>query len=292
MTSDHPSEPHQHSANPPQEQFEAQPRHQAVRSRNEAFTQRTSTRIWSEEPSQDNPYIASSALCYGYDLFELMDKRSFVDVFYLLFRGQLPTKVEAQLLQTLMIALINPGPRHPATRAAMNTGIGKTNPMHILPIAAAVLGGEHRGGGEIEGAMRFLRKQQNLAADECARQLLEQEQTTNSDAQLMPGFGQTHGGIDLMAMAIAERLQKLEGAGNALQWGCEFAAALAPHGRGWLVTGVAAAVFADLGFQPRAGGALFQLLGAPGLIAHGLEVANKPFTAMPFIRDENYVIER
>lgn len=296
MTSDYPSGPNSSSPNPSiekasQEQPEAQPKHQAVRSRNEAFTQRTSTRIWSEEPSQDNPYIASSALCHGYDLFELMDKRSFVDVFYLLFRGQLPTKAEAQLLQTLMIALINPGPRHPATRAAMNTGIGKTNPMHILPIAAAVLGGEHRGGGEIEGAMRFLRKQQSLSANECALKLLEQEQT-HSGTQRMPGFGQTHGGIDLMAMAIATRLLKLEGAGDVLQWGCDFAAALAPQGRGWLTTGVAAAVFADLGFQPRAGGALFQLLGAPGLIAHGLEVANKPFTAMPFVSDENYVIER
>ena len=63
--------------------------HEKVRSRNEAFTQRTATRIWHEEPSEDNPYIAASALCHGYDLFELMEKRSFVEVFYLLFRGEL-----------------------------------------------------------------------------------------------------------------------------------------------------------------------------------------------------------
>jgi citrate synthase len=61
---------------------------------------------------------------------------------------------------------------------------------------------------------------------------------------------------------------------------------------GWLTTGVAAAVFCDLGFQPKIGGALFQLLGAPGLAAHGLELANKPITAMPYISDENYVIEK
>jgi citrate synthase len=276
--------------------LEHQPKHQEVRSRNEAFSQRTATRIWSEEPSQDNPYIATAALCHGYDLYELMDKRSFVDVFYLLFRAQLPSKAEAQLLQTLMIALINPGPRHPATRGAMNAGIGKTNPLHILPIASAVLGGDHRGGGAIESAMRFLRKQQNTDASECAQQLFIAPNTPTKDEELhehlMPGFGQSYGGIDLMATAIAERLQKLEGAGKALAWGCDFAAALEPKACGWLMTGIAAAVFADLGFQPRAGGALFQLLGAPGLIAHGLEVANKPITAMPFISDENYVIER
>src|SRR3982750_4204076 len=125
-------------------------KHEQVRSRNEPFAQRTATRIWHEEPSGDNPYIARSALCHGYDLFELMDKRSFVDVFYLLFRGELPSKADAQLLQTLMIALINPGPRHPATRAAMNTGVGKTDPVHILPIATAVLGGQHAGSGDVE----------------------------------------------------------------------------------------------------------------------------------------------
>lgn len=270
-------------------------KHDQVRSRNEPFVTRTATRIWSETPTPDNPYVASSAMCYGYDLFELMEKRSFVDVFFLLFRGELPDKLEAQLLETLMIALINPGPRHPATRAAMNVGVGKTDPLHILPIASTVLGGGYMGGGVIENAMRFLRKQQNNNASDFAATAFSQQNVTdvlNSSVQEIPGFGQHHGGVDLMAMSIAKRLIKLEGAGRALNWGCELANALQSRNCGWLPTGVAAAVFADLGFQPRAGGCLFQLLGAPGLVAHGLELANKPITNMPFVSDENYVIDR
>jgi citrate synthase len=267
-----------------------------VRSRNEPFTDRTATKIWSEEPSDDNPYIAKSALCHGYDLFELMEKRSFVDVFYLLFRGELPNKADAQLLQTLMIALINPGPRHPATRAAMNVGVGKTDPLHILPIASAVLGGNYLGGGEIESAMRFLRKEQKKDPFEFAKNISQQyvsgASTASGENSSAPGFGKFYGGVDLMSHAIAERLLTLDAAGDALKWGHKFATALEPQGGGWLTTGVAAAVFADLGFQPRVGGSLFQLLGAPGLIAHGLELANKPITAMPFVSDENYVIER
>lgn len=274
----------------------SEPKRVKVQSRNEPFSARAATRIWAEQPSTDNPYIATSALCHGYDLCELMDKRSFVDVFYLLFRGELPSAAEAQLLQSLMIALINPGPRHPATRAAMNVGVGKTNPLHILPIASAVLGGEHQGGGEIENAMRFLRKYQktnpvdwqHITADVDATD----ESADETPASPTPGFGKRHGGIDLLAAAIAERLVKLEAAGKALKWGDEFAKNLVPSGSGWLMTGVAAAVFADLGFQPKAGGALFQLLGAPGLVAHGLEVANKPITAMPYVSDANYTIER
>lgn len=263
------------------------PKRVKVESRNEPFSKRAATRIWSEEPSSDNPYIATSALCHGYDLFELMGKRSFVDVFYLLFRSELPTTAEAVLLQALMIALINPGPRHPATRAAMNVGVGKTNPLHILPIASAVLGGEHLGGGEIESAMRFLRKYQKTEPAN-----LQPQEGDTGPLVAMPGFGQRHGGVDLLASGIAARLLELAAAGRALQWGNKLAKVLAPNGSGWLMTGIAAAVFADLGFQPKAGGALFQLLGAPGLVAHGLEVANKPITAMPYVSDDNYVIER
>lgn len=273
-----------------------EPKRVKVQSRNEPFSARAATRIWAEQPSLDNPYIAASALCHGYDLFELMEKRSFVDVFYLLFRGELPSAAEAQLLQTLMIALINPGPRHPATRAAMNVGVGKTNPLHILPIASAVLGGEYQGGGEVENAMRFLRKNQKTNPVDWQRLASGLESTNDSEDEtptsITPGFGKRHGGIDIMAAGIAARLVKLDAAGKALKWGDDFAKTLAPSGSGWFITGVAAAVFADLGFQPKAGGALFQLLGAPGLVAHGLEVANKPITAMPYVSDANYTIER
>ncbi|GGY77665.1 hypothetical protein GCM10011613_22800 [Cellvibrio zantedeschiae] len=261
------------------------PKRIKVQSRNEPFSKRASTRIWSEEPSSDNPYIAQAALCHGYDLVELMEKRSFVDVFYLLFRGELPSPAQAQLLQALMIALINPGPRHPATRAAMNVGVGKTNPLHILPIASAVLGGEYLGGGEIENAMRFFRKYQQTNPAEL-------NELSLGDEQLMPGFGKRHGGVDLLAAAIANHLVTMDAAGDALKWGNQFAQLQAPKGIGWLTTGIAAAVFADLGFQPKYGGALFQLLGAPGLVAHGMEVANKPITAMPYVSDDNYVLER
>ena len=264
---------------------ESKPKKVKVRSRNEPFSARASTRVWHEVASDDNPYIAASAFCHGYDLFDLMEKRSFVDVFYLLFRGELPTASDAKLLECLMIGLINPGPRHPATRAAMNVGVGKTDPLHILPIAAGVLGGNYLGGGEIDEAMRFLRKHQKSDPEVFAESLIASERVTT------PGFGNKHGGIDLLAKGITERLSKMDGAGPALRWGMKFASALEPKGFGWLMTGIAAAVFADLGFQPKAGGALFQLLGSPGLVVHGLEVANKPITAMPYVSDSNYVIE-
>ena len=77
------------------------------------FDSKTITKIWQEIPSDYNPYLTEEIRCHGYDLFELIKKKSFVDVLFLLFVGELPTKEQTLLLETLLIGLINPGPRHP-----------------------------------------------------------------------------------------------------------------------------------------------------------------------------------
>lgn len=267
-------------------------KHQQVKKRDELFSAKMSTRIWEETPSEGNPYIASSARCHGYAITELVEKCSFIETLYLLFRGELPGEKEALLLEKLMIFLINPGPRHPATRAAMNAGIGKTNPEHILPISLTILGGAHLGAGEIEASMRFLRKYSRKSAEEAIEMLFKETVAPDEgDWHIAPGFGSRYGSIDVMPGEMAKRFAELDVDRKILKWGCEFAQLLAPHQMGWLMTGLAAAVFAELGFQPRYGAGLFQLLSAPGLLAHGMEQSNKPLTAMPFVKDEDYVIE-
>ena len=268
-------------------------RHDTVRRRSETFTQRPASRIWEELPAPENPYAAAGARCHGYDLLELMTKRSFVDVLYLLFQGELPSPEQAQLLEQLMIALINPGPRHPATRAAMCAGVGKTDSGQILPIALTTLSGAHLGAAEIEASMRFLRGElKNDPAATALTLLARVRPPAEGDWHLVPGFGCRFGGIDPLATRQARILAELPAAGKCLSWGNAFAQVLMEQGQGWLAPGLAAAVFADLGFQPRFGPGLFQLLTAPGLLAHGLEMANKPLTALPFIKDEDYIIER
>jgi len=267
-------------------------KHQQVKKRDEEFSQNITTKIWEETPDIKNPYIAGSSRCHGYELTELVEKCSYIEMFYLLFRGELPNKPEALLLEKLMVFLINPGPRHPATRAAMNAGVGKTDPEHILPIGLTILGGAHLGAGEIEAAMRFLRKHSRRPATQVADDLLKNSSRPDEgDWHIVPGFGSRYGSVDLMPNEMANTLASLDDDWKVLKWGCEFSRSLAAHQMGWLSTGLAAAVFADLGFQPRFGAGLFQLLNAPGLLAHGMEQANKPITAMPFVKDEDYVIE-
>ena len=264
-----------------------------TRLRDNQFAPRLRTQIWRETPTGDYPYIPSHSHLHGYDIFELLEKRSFVDVFYLLFQGELPTTGQARLLEALMVGLINPGTRHPATRAAINTGIGKTDTAHILPISLMAIGGKHLGGNEVPDAMRFLNKHYRNDPEDVISALLESSNPPKEgDWHITPGFGTRFSGIDAIPSKLAKTLSDIPSETPVLAWGTRFAALLEDQaGCGWLTTGVAAAVFSDLGIQPRAGAGLFQLVCAPGLLAHGLEMSNKPITAMPFIDDDHYVFE-
>ena len=263
-----------------------------VQRRDLTFASRVATEIWDEQPSSQNPYHAERCRCRGYDLFELMEKRSFVDMLYLLLLGELPTKNQARLLETLMIAFINPGPRHPAARAAVYAGCGRTLTTHILPISLAVLSGEHLGAAEVTAAMRFIKQHRKTAPRQVADDLLQRfTPPKEGDRRIAPGFGSRFNGIDPLSQSIAQRLKQLPGCGRAFQWGDVFSDLVGPQGMGWLSPGICAAVFLDLGFAPRAGAGLFQLICAPGLLAHGLELADKPINSIPFLDEEHYIIE-
>ena len=256
------------------------------------FASRTVTRLWQEIPTHDNPYLADSCCCHGYDILELAKKRSFPDVLFLLFQGELPTAEQAKMLETLLIAMINPGPRHPAVRAAMNAGVGKTYPQHLLPIGLSILGSGYLGGEEVIRAMEFLKRNREQDPEGVAAMLLRAERPKEGDWHITPGFGSRFGAIDPMPQKIAALVTDIPGRSDHIRWGDTFARAISPHRLGWLSTGIAAAVFCDLGFHPRAGAGLYQLLCAPGTLAHGLEVINKPITAMPFLDEDHFVIDQ
>jgi len=264
-----------------------------VKRRDDAFAEKSSTKIWQEIPCKDNPYITSEAYCHGYEIHDLMENCSFSDVFFLLYKSELPTKEQKELLEKLMIGLINPGPRHAATRAAMNTGVGKTNPVHILPISTIVMGGERDCAGAIEATMRFFRKNFRKCPEKIASEIAAKELEKDSPSRWhnVSGFGQHYGGLDIQAHKLAEHILQLPAAGDILRWAAILSKTLNNHNAGWLSIGVASAAFSDLGFHPKLGGPLFQLMSAPGLLAHGFEYVTKPLTAMPYVKDEDYVIK-
>lgn len=258
-------------------------------SRNTPFPERVRTRIWQEEPDGDNPWLARGARCHGYAHAELVRATGFADTIFLLLRGELPDPRQRQLMDRLLVSFCNPGPRHAATRAAMNAAASGTREASIGAIALALLGGEHLGSAEVEQAAAFLVARRREDPRALAGTLLAAESPAGEgDRRPAPGFGTLHGSIDPYTATLALPLIELAAADGPLAWASTLAASLAPGGCGWLQPGLAAAGALELGFGPRAAGALYQIASLPGLLAHALEVAGKGITAMPFVPDARY----
>ena len=255
-----------------------------VSARDEGFTEKVSTKVWLEESGEENPYLSEATYCYGYDLLELINKISYSDMMYLLLRGDLPSRDEAELFSSLLIAFINPGPRDQGSRAAVQAAIGRTDPLHILPIALSIFAGEYSGAKYISQSMKFIVRAPRRTVDESSLLI------TTEDSSNRLGYGRKYNDIDVMAGKILEKLCTLNGAGSCLDSALELHQALQAKKLGVMPHGVIAAALCDLGFLPKHAPAVMQLMSAPGMLAHGLEFVGKPRNQVPFLPDDKYEI--
>ena len=108
------------------------------------------TKIWREEPEPDNPFAAKKCFCAGYDVYDdLLGKASWAEYIYLLFKLEKPTAQQAKLLETIAVAIANPGIRDHSVRAAMNAGVGGSSSASALMAALAVGAGQYGGAREV-----------------------------------------------------------------------------------------------------------------------------------------------
>jgi citrate synthase len=259
-----------------------------IESRKEGSAQRIQTRITSELPSSQNPFIPEKVTWGGYDLFELVEKEGYLRVVFLLIKGDLPTAEQSRLLESIFVFFANPGTRHPATRAALTAAVTKTSAQNWLPIGLAVFGGQRGGAGEVEGAMRFIRSKYQNDTGKLAIELVQSRSREASDAtRVAPGFGRHFGGIDTFSAAAVKRLEEKHKT-KYLAWAGRLGEALEEHGFGILWAGIAAAMFLELGFHPRAGAGLAQMAASAGLLAHALEYSGKTMKDLPMVAEDDY----
>lgn len=254
-----------------------------VKPRDEGFVANVRTKIWNET-SADNPYIANKVSCYGYDLQALTSKVSYADMLYLLFRGELPDSGASELFNALLVAFINPGPRDNGSRAAIQASIGKTDTLHVLPIALSIFAGEQSGAKYINEATRFFVRAPKRSVADNIELLVEPE------SRLRYGFGAAYNSKDELAATLLQTLCETTGAGDSLATAQAINSELDARDFGIMRHGAFAAALADLGFLPKHAPALYQLISAPGMLAHGLEYVGKPRNQVPFLSDEFYEI--
>ncbi len=244
------------------------------------------TKIWCEEPEQDNPFAASKCLCAGYDVYgELINKASWFEYVYLLFKLERPGKWQAELLEKIAIAIANPGIRDHSVRAAMNAGVGGSTSASALMAALAVGAGQLNGAREVFLMMQWW---QECGCDPCKWEKMINEPPRNHRANVWgeiehtPGFdphGVSCAKPVLQTMAVLERVKS---DGN-ISWLMEHRAELEKMTNSPLsMTGLIATAFTDLEFSPDQGEIFYLMMRLPGAAVHALEQKQLGWKKYPF----------
>lgn len=235
------------------------------------------TRIWLEQAAPDNPFAAQSAHCHGYDVYgDMLGRARWVDMLYLLFRGEAPTEAQAALLEALAVALANAGPRDAAVHAAMCAGVGGSTSAASLMAALAVGAGQAGGAREVHLAMQ--RWTQGSSAGTANRIWPECDHP--------PGFDPNGRGCTKLVLQALDALAAVSPGQTLRRLQSQRAVLEAEAGLPLALTGVAAAALVDLGFTPDQGEMLHLLLRLPGAAAHALEQQGIGHRQFPFFAVE------
>ena len=244
------------------------------------------SRIWREEPEPDNPFAVRAAYCRGYDVFgQMVGNARWVEMLVLLLRDELPGAAELDMLEALAVALANPGPRDQSIHAAMCGGVGGSSAAASLIAALSVGAGRYRGAREVFDAMSAWETcGTDLGAWDsyCRRDTREEIVDTWPRREHPPGFDPHGVSTAATVCQLLETLARI-GATPRLRWLASQRRELEKTvGLPLDASGVAAAAFADLGFQPNEGEMLYLLLRLPGAVAHALEQERYGYKQFPF----------
>lgn len=243
------------------------------------------TRIWREDPEPDNPFATRAAYCRGYDVFgEMLGKARWVEMLALLFRDELPPPHLLDMLETLAVALANPGPRDPSVHAAMCGGVGGSTAAASLIAALSVGAGRNRGARDVFDAMRAWESCGDKLANWKAliAQPAPEEIDIWPDRQHPPGFDPYGVSTATTVRQLAETLAQISATPRLRHLAAQRQEIESAVGLPLDITAIAAAAFADLGFTPAEGEMLYLLLRLPGAAAHALEQEGYGYKRFPF----------
>lgn len=217
----------------------------------------------------------------GYPIEQLIGAVTLPQMIWLMIRGELPSKPQADLLEAALVASVDHGPQAPSiaiARMAMTCGVGLNNAMAS---AINVLGDVHGGAGQ--QAMELYAAILDRAVDDdiAAAALVEVEAWLDR-GRIVPGFGHRFHRLDPRAVRLGLLVEGAAAGGivdlRMLAAARAVEAALAV-GKGrpvpMNIDGITAVVYAALGFSPLEGRGLFILSRAIGAMAHACEQAGQ-----------------
>ena len=244
------------------------------------------TKIWQEEPETDNPFVASKCFCAGYDVYgDILEKATWIEYVYLLFKRQRPEHWQAELLEKIAIAIANPGIRDHSIRAAMNAGVGGSTSASALMAALAVGAGQLSGAREVYLMMEWCEQGgKNLEAWKgiIKNPPRDQRESIWGNIEHTPGFdphGVSCANPVLQTLKVLSAVKK----DGFLSWLMTNRESLEECVKSPLsMSGVIACAFIDLGFNSDEGEMCYLMLRLPGAAVHALEQKNLGWKKYPF----------
>jgi citrate synthase len=219
----------------------------------------------------------------GYAVEELIGRVGFVEMVYLMTRGELPHPAAARLLEAALVAAVDHGPQAPsiaAARMAITCGVGINNAMAS---AINMLGDVHGGAGEqcvqFYNAVHDRLGEQPLSDRRLAEAVAaEIKALADAGTSHVPGFGHRFHPRDPRAPRLLELVDAAAAngavSGRFAAIGRAVEAQLAARkGRPipMNIDGATGVVFAELGFPPPLCRGLFVLSRSVGALAHAFE---------------------
>jgi citrate synthase len=216
----------------------------------------------------------------GYAIEDLIRQRtSLAQMVWLMTRGELPTRAQADLLEAALMAAVDHGPQAPSiaiARMAATCGVGLNSAMAS---GLNVLGDVHGGAGEQALALYeqvALRLDSEMPMADAVREALADQVRRHGKA--IPGFGHRFHPVDPRAAPLLERVDDAAAAGKvtgrfaAIGRAIEDALAQGrPRRIPMNIDGVTAVIYGELGFPAPLARGLFCLSRSVGLLAHAWE---------------------
>ena len=215
----------------------------------------------------------------GYRLSELIGQINFIDMIWLMLRGDLPRPGEAALLEAALVASVDHGPQAPAisiARMATTCGVSINGAMAS---AINALDDYHGGSGQLCMALYAqINAEAGRDGDLVDAAITVIQASISAGKQSIPGFGHRFHPVDPRVIPLLDLAGNAVAAGTipgrytAIARATETALGIIKQRYiAMNIEGMTAAIYCELGFSPELGRGLFVLSRSVGILAHAWE---------------------